>query len=175
MIGCVMPSEILKMIEEVDPSDTAKLDEIDARACCYLNTTYTQKFMRMINRCGKHGDGFEYKYYSNIGGVEKKGIRDQNLCIRFTRSRDALKAIRPEGWFLESKWLTGNKGKPFGQKNGDIWKALASGYSYEGSYGEIGSITRSVRSSALPTEELAELHAIIQAIAYERGRQRTCQ
>ena len=29
--------KILKLIEEVDPNDTAMLDEIDARVSCYIN------------------------------------------------------------------------------------------------------------------------------------------
>jgi hypothetical protein len=72
----VVAKEILEMIEAVDPGDSAKLNEIDARVKRYLsngvwNQTYYEKKL-------KDGRWFPEPQY--------------------TRSRDALKAIRPEGW-----------------------------------------------------------------------------
>ena len=68
-------------------------------------------------------------------------------------SRDALKAIRPEGWlpFCGNRHLKSGD-KPF----------------------YFGFVTNAAQviSEDLPTEELAELHAIIQAIYYERQTSR---
>jgi len=67
-----------------------------------------------------------------------------------TRSRDILKGIRPDGWFLSME------GWP--QDEPPLWR-------YKISLHKIGNFI----SPPLPTEELAELHAIIQAIEYERN------
>lgn len=103
---------ILSLIESVDPSDTAKLDEIDRAVDNYL---------------------------SNSGSV---------LSKQYTRSRDALKAIRPEGCVLSI------------QTSGTcaIWYKSNPFHADSNFVGE-GK-----------TEELAELHAIIQAIDYERSQ-----
>jgi hypothetical protein len=72
---------------------------------------------------------------------------------KYTRSRDALKAIRPNGSSLSL--CIGIDGRTKYQ----YWHATKDNpnpYPYE--------------ASDLPTEELAELHAIIQAIEYERNR-----
>lgn len=86
--------------------------------------------------------------------------RDYNRVKKYTRSRDALKAIRPDVWVLTTSYITGyDHSKINGyhatmRKNGDSLQALHysdSLYAHE-------------------TEELAELHAIIQAIDYERTK-----
>ena len=140
--------EILKMIETVDPADTAKMDEIDARVACYLTTTYEQEFIEMINRCGRNGDGFSF-YYKYPNG--EQGTSSHNLCVRYTRSRDALKSIRPEGWH----WLNTCK-YPDNNYHTNMFKTNDDGVV--------------ACSGPLPTETLAELHAIIQAIAYDRAQ-----
>jgi hypothetical protein len=157
--------QILTLIESVDPSDTAKLDEIEARVCEYLGGfSYFQS---------KHGcysvtvKGDEYsKYWPHSGaydgycqhtGKKKKFPEafpysqfkyDGHLeCPEYTRSRDALKAIRPEGWDFtistQYKICWGQKGQD--KTLNYVWSK---------------------------TEELAELHAIIQAIEYDRGAQK---
>ena len=108
---------ILKMIEEVDPADTDKLDEIDVLV---------------------------YEYISDIG-------YRPSTSFPYTRSRDALKAIRPEGWYIKLD-IFSVPGKP-------KWTC------------ECFNLTEGAGcflSPVLPTEELAELHAIIQAIEWER-------
>jgi hypothetical protein len=117
---------ILKIIETVDPADTAKLDEIDARVQKFLinDPRYVLKDVAgqwIIHEPGK----FNFK----------------NKATIYTRSRDALKAIRPEGWafYINSR-------------------GVCQAYSSD----------NVIRVLPLPTEELAELHAIIQAIEYER-------
>tara|TARA_A100000172_G_scaffold78648_2_gene64480 strand:+ start:36 stop:425 length:390 start_codon:yes stop_codon:yes gene_type:complete len=79
------------------------------------------------------------------------GIRGKRPHIKYTRSRDALKEVRPEGFEFPKDVLTNVAGFIFGYgcpafNNG---KFLAY-------------------YKPLPTEELAELHAIIQAIMWER-------
>jgi hypothetical protein len=110
-----MHEQILKMIEAVDPSDTAKMDEIDAMVFRYVTKD---------NR-------------SWVGLPKPK----------YTRSRDALKAIRPEGFYF----------------NGGFVGKYAE---YEADNFSIPRIK--FNSGDKLTEELAELHAIIQAVAFER-------
>lgn len=71
----------------------------------------------------------------------------------YTRSRDALKGIRPNDW----KWSF---------KTSDIFRCQAWGFK-EGVKISKSDFTVSAEGN---TEELAELSAIIQAIEYERGR-----
>jgi hypothetical protein len=73
--------------------------------------------------------------------------------IKYTRSRDALKAIRPEEWYID---LTQRK----------HWNEAIVGHRPSNT----GSLQEVLTSPRLPTEELAELHAIIQAIEYERSQ-----
>ena len=144
-----MLTELLKMIETVDPSDTAKLDEIDARVHEYLGFQW-------------HGDGVsvEHKLWAGHWGFDS--VKEPSLCNcetqkdfapepkEYTRSRDALKAIRPDGFIfyicpaktVTNKWVF-------------TCNVIPDDCLFDCKY--------------LPTEELAELHAIIQAIAYERG------
>jgi hypothetical protein len=85
-------------------------------------------------------------------------------CIRrYTRSRDALKAIRPKKWCFTVRGLQYNK-KSFAS-------AISQEYTEADDWGE-GIISKVPVEFAIEcaTEELAELHAIIQAIEYERER-----
>ena len=130
--------EILKMIEEVSPDDTAKLDEIDARVTVWLEG---------------YDWGSSQAYMKNQSVLEfysEEGLEHRYYISHYTRSRDALKQIRPEGFLL----------REFQDVNGK-WQAGL----YKPSEAFVG--TSSLRLW-LPTEELAELHAIIQAIEYER-------
>lgn len=130
---------IMKMIEEVSPDDAAKLDEIDARVWCYL-----------------HGYKFAACKHDRIFVLDEYQCEIEKLngvCfLKYTRSRDALKAIRPLNFEFPLDVLTNGAGFVFGYgcpafNNG----TFLAGY-----------------KKPLPTEELAELHAIIQAIAHER-------
>lgn len=143
-----MSKEILELIENVDPSDGDKLDLINARVFCWLEGLTLESY-----------DNVEYGYFT-----VKENDDEYSLCdIEFsdgqgdyTRSRDALKSIRPEGWILNDVLYDFNSKdevtrycrifvrKPY--RNRDV----------------------KIRGAFLPTEELAELHAIIQAITYER-------
>ena len=123
--------ELLKLIEEVDQKDTVAMDKIDRAVCLWLKSPERRK--RIEN-----------------------GIVGLYHIPKYTRSRDALKAIRPEGWlfnicnlaeFFECELFTTEGDDPFSE-NAKV-------------------ITFNGKSA---TEELAELHAIIQAIAYERNK-----
>jgi hypothetical protein len=142
---------ILKMIESVDPADEAKLDEIDARVWCWRSD------------CDYGGGDFDNG--STFKAIPKRGappfFKSIPLWERYTRSRNALKSIRQEGWRIKaaeyfqggfcfelSKYFPPPKGVHV-LRDGDALK--------------VSPLT------GLPTEELAELHAIIQAIEYERS------
>ncbi|MCK5616805.1 hypothetical protein KAR91_83865 [Candidatus Pacearchaeota archaeon] len=128
-------TELLKMIETVDPADTAKMDEIDSRVWCYLKQYATVELSS-----GEVMDA--WRHY----------ILEDNIP-QYTRSRDALKAIRPDGcWFHEIKYWHGQ-------------------LSYQCQYYiYVDKRYEKKLTPNLPTEELAELHAIIQAIEWERSQ-----
>lgn len=128
--------KILEMIENVSPDDTDTLNEIDARVLKYTNkwvSHYDPKTETLVwdEKANAENDVW------NLFRVEQ-----------YTRSRDALKSIRPEGW----KWfMSHNVGIfTFVYHTGDHNKPEAHG-------------------DDLKTEELAELHAIIRAIEWERN------
>lgn len=164
---------ILNMIEEADPADTEKLDEIDARVWCYIGEYPWSAHGRMefISFCEQpikfiHPDDREYYEGSRKGAHFKRWIRKYWWKIektpeeaeelelvedwvipsdRFTRSRDILKRKRPPAWSNVTV---------------SIYQGSASAYISN------GMIKREIDN--IKTEELAELHAIIQAIAWER-------
>jgi len=174
-------NKILNMIAEVNPDDKEALDEIDARVWCYVDNSWwsTHGKMEFISFCEKPDhlvhpeDREEHEYNRNTYGLTKaahikrwakkywwKTIRtpeeDAELIQvedfigrseRYTRSRDAIKKIRPDGWRVKDYFVTDSGWDCWLDKWGD--KPLLG-------------------VEDLPTEELAELHAIIQAIEYDR-------
>ena len=123
------PAEkILKMIEEVDPEDSDTLDEIDARFWCWKHD------LELLPNLDNHG------FYFFMPESESTGWKE---LIKYTRSRDALKAERPEDWTYSS------------HQN-------RKGFEYP-KPGWVVSLGSVCRSPILPTEYLAELHAIVQA------------
>lgn len=137
--------EILKLIENVAPEDENALDEIDARVCCYLKNKACVSYKRVPSFYN------EERGYLVRAFTDSLGIMSIDLKFSYTRSRDVLKKIRPKGWFFTiSSWL-------------DEFECMC-GIPAEHDFPVL------CRSSNpyLPTEELAELHAIIQAIEYER-------
>lgn len=131
--------EILIMIENVSPDDSDKLDEIDARVDCYLNNF---EFARIAL------EDFIY-----IKDDEFECGRPFTTITKYTRSRDALKAIRPEGWMFT------------------IFPAVINSRGKVKYYVRTRKTDETLQSRTLPTEELAELHAIIQAIEWERNNE----
>lgn len=122
--------KILEMIENVTHDDSVQLDEIDACAASYINS------------------GLDLP--DNVASSARV-----NPMHRFTRSRDALKAIRPEGWGVYTNCHD--------EKNKVIWECRAVLLK------DVESEMRPFTSPEFQTEELAELHAIIQAIEWERS------
>jgi hypothetical protein len=139
----------LEMIEAVDPRDKTKLDEIDARVWVFSGQCPVKFNELTLSPAG-------YGYFH-------RRVVLNDYSPQYTESRDALKAIRPEGWYmsLEPRFICERFDGGMGffafaikQTGGEVLQ--------EATFVQRGG-------ALLPTEELAELHAIIQAIAYERG------
>lgn len=135
-------AEILKLIEAVEPSDCKMMDEIDALT--WVN--FTDHGWSMEDLKPNYREmGFGWFCRKASGFIVE--------VPKYTRSRDALKAIRPQQGcsvfrlFNEDSW--------------DAWKCQISWWPNS-------VASKWILSASLPTEELAELHAIIQAIECER-------
>lgn len=136
-------TEILKLIETVSPDDAAGLDEIDFHVEKYLgNKPYYQGFKK------------------------------------YTRSRNAIKNIRPlliDGGVINSLeiikgWgLTGAREKECREECGQYQAILSYRTACEKDGKKVFGRRSFWSSARLATEELAELHAVIQAIEFERG------
>lgn len=138
--------ELLRLIETVDHTDEAKLDELDARVHEYLGFFW-------------HGDGksTEWKEWAGHWANYEGNKRGKGLCEcstqmdfsedpkTYTRSRDALKAIRLDGWVCFASLIINCK------------RYIGYGFKRK----------KKIRTPDLPTEELAELHAVIQSMAFE--------
>ena len=148
-----MTKDILEMIENVDPSDTDKLDEIDARVWCF---DWKEEYIGTVNgnhmTRGKDTNGLECGY--------KCGIDDYCLgnpiVPKYTRSLDAIKSITPDGWQIKIEQDSGLN---------TLWDCTLLKF---GARCEVEHCIFTGWSCELPTEELARLHATIQAIEYER-------
>ncbi len=162
--------KILEMIEAVDPNDTATMDEIDARVWCYRRG---YKFLELKDH--KRSEGYyngailPTVFYKGVWHKKPTDFSEEPLTIigRPTRRRDALKSIRPEGYKVQIsiyEWGSYFKDYPGYKNESDC--VLTPNYSTDSDcpYNNLSPI----RSPRLPTEELAELHVIIQAIEYER-------
>ena len=126
--------EILKLIENVDPKDNDALDEIDAKTDAFV------KKLLFEQMAPDWWDERTPAYWS----PGTTALHERCYARKYTRSRDALKAIRPE------------------RRN-----TFKITYHIDGGY--TCFCNRLFKYPILPTEELAELHAIIQAVAYEQG------
>jgi hypothetical protein len=71
--------------------------------------------------------------------------------IRYSISRDALKAIRPKRWTFDIYWH---------EDGVECLAAIGAAYNRNSPL---------IVAKRFPAEQLAELHAIIQAIEYERS------
>lgn len=143
---------ILRMIEEVDPKDENALREIDARVHCWYNYRDCE-FISMVQN---------EKYYfqkDNDGCV----ITNLSYVPPYTTSRDAIKSIRPDGWGTHFTTATKEPLK--------FWAMLRTDNPEDKIKGNYGVFKNDIWFDAdSPSEELAELHATIQAIAYERQK-----
>ncbi len=139
------PAEkLLKMIEDVDPDDSDTLDEIDARFWCFSNGEVFEKAKRKYVGSAL-GDCICINFYHPDAG---HGNGFTTIREYYTRSRDVLKAARLKDWTYSS------------HQN-------RKGFEYP-KLGWVVSLGSVCRSPILPTEELAELHAIIQAKEWDK-------
>ena len=140
--------EILTLIENVDPADGAKLDEIDARVWCWLDGV---TFIGMYEpRSFPHLPEFTKEVKS--GAQYNEALYGD---MKYTRSLDAqaeafplpdwLPIITHNGQAFESE-LFHSEGEPFGDECILIKKVALH-----------------------ETEALARLHTRVQATAHERG------
>ena len=133
--------KILELIECVDPEDSVALDEIDERVFLFLLGDRKPRAYWNWKSCRSKDDG-----RVSIEDWIKRGKPHK----QYTRSRDALKSIRPEGWHIFIYHFTIGFKAELSRDRASMKPIL----------------TKQIKH--LPTEELAELHAIIQAREYER-------
>ena len=111
--------------------------------------TEAQKILLMIETVRNVWE--DSQLLNDIDLAVQKYLGEHISLTEYTRSRDALKDIRPDGWGVghhcEDKWHT--------EMRANCYQIGEKGHNIK-------------RSPVLPTEELAELHAIIQAIEWER-------
>lgn len=143
--------KILEMIENVYTEDTDALDEIDARVWCFLNGITLTKIIRYSGNAlfGKV-KCWRTREYGDIHRLFWSKPIETTTFYTYTRSRNSLKLTRPEGWSISI------------ENDGDIDCFMTCK----------NPPYHQVSAPALPTEELAELHTIIQAIDYERREPR---
>ncbi len=139
--------KILEMVENVSPDDTDTLDEIDA-----LSTIYALGWRRKIDKSNSDAEYWESPRCEGIYFSSPKS---------FTRSRDALKSIRPTiGSTMNSGFLY------------ELISTVSSDWVCSLKTSVHDELSTTFESKILPTEELAELHAIIQAIEWTRQNDR---
>lgn len=131
-------NEILRMIETVDPADSAKMDEIDARVEVYLLNDLKNYLF----------EGRVVSPQEFIAVCKDLGCNTPS----YTRSRDALKAIRPDRF----------KALICTEPTNGVWDIEQDLGNEESGYWHYGLVSKA------KSEELAELHAVLQAIDYER-------
>lgn len=150
--------EILEMIEKVDPSDKDALDMIDARVEQYYHE------LQSIFMLGDERGNFWF----STSPIHKP-VRIN--VPKYTRSRDALKAIRPElkaiGWTIKINSLYG--AMSFLKNKGWPQAYVCTLIKTKEENGRLVPVFQSDDDKAFLTEELAELHAILQAIEYDRN------
>ena len=136
--------DILNMIAMVSPDDIDELNKIDIHVGFFVNHPLFDGLKRNYkNEPKPYEEAFQHAY--NHGYY--------NNSTNFTRSRDALKNIRPkENW----QFSINNK-IPLRNK----WAAHAFNGCYPNHVGYVAEFE-------LPTEELAELFCVLQMINIER-------
>ena len=140
---------ILRMIEKVDHKDEKALREIDARVHFWHSLDIDGGALKNI--CIQKNKVTAEKQTRNIWGVVSYSIDGD--VPHYTTSRDAIKSIRPDGLMVF-----------------DSGQDLVTGVWYYQFVGIEQDLSKECYSAEILTEELAELHATIQAIAYERQK-----
>lgn len=130
--------ELLKLIEETSAHAAQEIsDDLDSRVWCWLHNRQREYFLRNNAR---------------LLCVKSLGIDIPDICPELSRSRDALKTLRPEGVF-------------------GIYQILAKHSWFVATLAikQPDETFQYFESPRLLSEELAELHVIIQAIGFQRG------
>lgn len=136
--------KILEMIENLSLDDEVALNEIDARVWVFLELS--NEFEITFS-----GATVYYRHKSWPSGA-RTIMHHPFQHPQYTRSRDALKSVRPDGWAFA------------------IWSNVSCAKWVCGISKDSDNLMTSV---SLPSEELAELHAIIQAKQWERQNVQT--
>lgn len=145
--------EILRLIAALGSTDMnaaevqPRLDEIDARVWCWLERA---TFLEVV-----YLPELSFFKFAHPEGPDTLRLSD----CRYTRSRDALKAIRPAGWWFYANDRLSAKG----QEGFEQFCAIDTRLPFK------QGIQEKIDGQYCPTEELAELHAIIQAVEYDRS------
>lgn len=140
--------KILELIEGANPHDEAVMREIDARVWCYTDLYGKKKFDDLTKGI------WDTPYWFDDSMMDKGGdVR----CPLYTISRDALKSIRPDGWWPQLGFHAAAELDGFSFP--DRWDCCLWHKDWP---------FKACRDMA--TEELAELHCIIQAIKWEREK-----
>lgn len=140
--------KILEMIEAVDPQDSDALDEIDE-----LVFKYVTNFIDMGGNILKKDQIFVFGKTS-VELHDENGVfsRIDGLNLpSYTRSLDAIVAIQPEGWKFDVSAF--------------CWPCCPV-QEYVGGARRIDGTD--IHSKVCVSEPLARLHAVIQAIEFER-------
>jgi len=131
-------------IESVDHEDSAALDEIDLLFTVILENK--ERRGKVTRVCNDYGRKVLFQLYGSI---------EQQL---YSRSRDALKAARPEGWAFEAEQKTNFETSVY---TFGFWSIQYHDFNEDNEV-----CFPLLKSPELKTEELAEFHAIVQAWIY---------
>ncbi len=141
-------AEILKMIESVDHTDNASMWKVDCYVEAYIRNVPIIRWPHKVT--WKHWtDGSYDKEYIEMASVDHPHFASVSPKP-FSRSRAALKILRPEGWKVKSIECN--------HSFEDLYSCTL--FRKEGEY---------ISSKLHKTEELAELYAIVKT--YGLGRE----
>ena len=131
---------LLTAISSAKVDDVQAMDRINEAVYCYV------KQVEFVKRTYPASDMITFK--------DKDGVFSA-FCPQYHNDRNALKAIRPNGWTLDSIIFYGSR-----SQNIKFWKAEIH---------RSGEPSTVLASRGMPTEELAELYCIIAAIQHDRA------
>lgn len=147
--------KILSIIERIKHYQETTIEELNARIWCFLHELEYIGYEEKDVTCMFEGD-FLRKEKVFLGRSKEMKIASIKFVPEYTKSRDLIKSIRPKGgvWIELKTASDGDAICKFGklQENG---KEI---YCFDTS-----------KIDFLPSEELAELWCVLQAIEWERN------
>lgn len=134
--------ELLKLIENVDPTDNSVMDEIDARSLAYINNHVFESYQP---------SKYVECYVLMVSGIEsgERTAYQDHIIPNYSNSIDAQEQIDTEGW----DFYGGQVGK-YAEYQANKWADL-----------DCVEINSAVD---IETECLARLHCKLQVVEYER-------